>query len=117
MTAVFLANETRSLLTGESASRRVLGAVRRVLEQDRRVTSVDEILSMHLGPEEVLLAVTIDFDDRLPGRAVEAAAGELTASIEAAVPIVSRVFLRPRLRPDTGEDLRLATVPSAALRH
>jgi divalent metal cation (Fe/Co/Zn/Cd) transporter len=117
VTALFLANETRSLLTGESASRRVLGAVRRVLEQDRRVTSVDEILSMHLGPEEVLLAVTIDFDDRLPGRGVEEAAGDLTTRIEATVPVVSRVFLRPRLRPDTDVDPRLATVPGAALRH
>jgi divalent metal cation (Fe/Co/Zn/Cd) transporter len=104
VTAMFLANETRSLLTGESASRRVLGAVREILERDRRVTAVDEILSMHLGPEEVLLAITLDLDDGLPGGAVEEVAAELTRRIEAEVPIVSRVFLRPLLRPDRNDD-------------
>jgi hypothetical protein len=51
---------------------------------------------MHLGPAEVLVAVTIDFRDDLPGGAVEQAAAELTRRIEAAHPEVTRIFLRPR---------------------
>jgi cation diffusion facilitator family transporter len=96
LTAGFLANETRSLLTGEAAAPRLVEAVRAMLLADRRVAAVEELLSMHLGPTEVLLAVTLDFHDDLPGGAVERAAAELTWRVEAAHPEVTRMFLRPR---------------------
>ena len=99
ITAVFLARETLSLLTGESASRTVLADVRRVLGADPRVQAVDEVLSMQLGPREVLVAVTIDFQDDLPGDAVERAAAELTLAMEAAHPEITRLFMRPRRLP------------------
>jgi divalent metal cation (Fe/Co/Zn/Cd) transporter len=99
LAAVFMANETRSLLTGESASPRVIGTARRILTEDARVVIVDELLSMHLGPNDVLLAVTLDFRDDLPGGAIEVAAYELSAQIRRALPEVTRVFLRPRRPP------------------
>ncbi|MBK1659991.1 cation diffusion facilitator family transporter [Paracraurococcus ruber] len=99
LTAGFLANETRSLLTGEAASPRLLAAVRAALLADPRVATVEEVLSMHLGPREVLLAVTIDFRDDLPGGGVERAAAELTRQVEQAHPEVTRLFLRPRRPP------------------
>jgi cation diffusion facilitator family transporter len=99
-TAVFLARETLSLLTGESASRRSLADVRTVLQADPRVAAVDELLSMQLGPREVLLAVTIDFRDDLNGEEVERAAAELTLAVEAGHPEITRLFMRPRrLKP------------------
>jgi cation diffusion facilitator family transporter len=99
ITAVFLARETLSLLTGESASRTVLADVRRVLGADPRVQAVDEVLSMQLGPREVLVAITIDFRDDLSGDAVERAAAELTQAVEASHPEVTRLFMRPRRLP------------------
>ncbi|WP_431268745.1 cation diffusion facilitator family transporter [Dankookia sp. P2] len=78
-TAAFLANETRSLLTGEAASPRLVESIREMLLADARVAAVEELLSMHLGPAEVLVAVTIDFRDDLPGGAVEQAAAALDA--------------------------------------
>lgn len=94
-TAVVLARETRSLLTGEAAAPHRLDSVRALLKRDPRVVSVDELLSMHLGPREVLLAVTIDFADTMPGGEVERAAAELTRRIEETHPEMTRVFLRP----------------------
>jgi cation diffusion facilitator family transporter len=99
LAAVFMANETRSLLTGESASPRVIDTARRILTEDARVVIVDELLSMHLGPNEVLLAITLDFRDDLSGGAIEVAAYELSAQIRRALPEVTRVFLRPRHPP------------------
>lgn len=93
--AIFMANETRSLLTGEAASSEIVRDVRAILEADPRVVQVIEVLSLHLGPEEILVGVTIDFDDDLPGGAVEDAASELSARIQAAQPAVTRLFLRP----------------------
>jgi len=96
VTAGFMANETRSLLTGESADPRVVDHVRALLEGDPRVAAGAEVLSMHLGPTEVLVAVTIDFDDRLTGDEIERAALDLTRSVEHAHPEITRLFLRPR---------------------
>jgi hypothetical protein len=72
---------------------------RRILTEDARVVIVDELLSMHLGPNEVLLAITLDFRDDLSGGAIEVAAYELSAQIRRALPEVTRVFLRPRHPP------------------
>jgi cation diffusion facilitator family transporter len=93
--AVFMANETRSLLTGEGASAKVVADVRRILDDDPRVVRVIEVLSMHLGPQEVLVGVTIDFRDDLPGGEIERAAGELSRKIQQARPEITRIFLRP----------------------
>ncbi|MDB5597207.1 MAG: cation diffusion facilitator family transporter [Hyphomicrobiales bacterium] len=94
-TAGFLGRETLSLMTGESASREVLGDVRGVIESDARVERVDELLSLHLGPNDILLAVAIDFRDELSGFEIEAAARDLMSALQLAHPSVKRVFLRP----------------------
>jgi hypothetical protein len=72
-----LADGLRSLLTGEAAS-------------------VEKLLNLHLGSAEVLLAVTIDFRDNLPGGANEQAAIERTRRVEASHPEITRLLLRPR---------------------
>jgi len=99
LTAGFLANETRSLLTGEAASPRLVAEVRATLMADARVKAVEEVLSMHLGPAEVLMGVTIDLADDLPGAGVERAAQELSHEIETRHPEVTRIFLRPKRVP------------------
>jgi cation diffusion facilitator family transporter len=109
--AVFMANETRSLLTGEAASAEIVGEVRRILETDPRVVQVIEVLSLHLGPQEILVGVTIDFDDDLPGGGVEDAATDLSARIQAAQPAITRLFLRPGEKVGEG---RPKVAPAAA---
>jgi hypothetical protein len=53
------------------------------------------VQSMHLGPEEILVAVTLDFQDSLSGPELEQAADELTDRLKAADPRITRLFLRP----------------------
>lgn len=93
--AVYLAVETRSLLTGETASEPVLAEIRRVLGDDKRIQEVCEIQSMHLGPQDILVAATLDFRDDLTAPELEAAADELTGRLKAAEPRITRVFIRP----------------------
>jgi len=94
LVAVFLANETRSLLTGESASALVVGEVKRVLAADSRVESVTEVLSMHLGPQEILLGVTLDFRDDLTAVEIEDAGDDFAGLIRTVDPRITRVFVR-----------------------
>jgi cation diffusion facilitator family transporter len=93
--AFVLASETRSLLTGEAASKPVVDEVRSILTADERVSEVCAVQSMHLGPEEILVAVTLDFQDTLTGPQLEEAADQLTERLKAADPRITRLFLRP----------------------
>jgi cation diffusion facilitator family transporter len=95
LTAMFLARETLSLMTGESASRRTVEQARAVFVADPRIERVDEILGMHLGPDSILLAVTVDFRDELNGREIETAARELSETVRREQPEIKRVFLQP----------------------
>lgn len=94
LVAIFLANETRSLLTGESASPRIVEAVREMLAADPRIDTVAEVLSMHLGPSEILLGVTLDFHDALTAGDIEDAADDFAARIRAIDARITRVFVR-----------------------
>lgn len=98
LTALVLSRETLSLMTGESASEEVLGMARAVLAGDPRVEAVEELLSFHLGPRDILLAISIDLRDDLGGGEVEAAVRELTGGLTRAHPSIRRVFLRPVAR-------------------
>jgi cation diffusion facilitator family transporter len=93
--AVFLANETRSLLAGEAASPEVRRAICALATADHRVVSAPEVLTLHFGPHEIMAAITIDFDDNIPGHEVEQAARDLSAKIRSEMPAITRVFLRP----------------------
>ena len=94
LVAMFLANETRSLLTGEAASPRIVAAVNAVLSADPRVEAVIEVLSMHLGPQEILLGVTLDFQDALTAGELEAAADDFADAIRSVDARITRVFIR-----------------------
>ncbi|MGZ5947565.1 MAG: cation diffusion facilitator family transporter [Caulobacteraceae bacterium] len=93
--AGYLASETRSLMTGETASEPVLAEIRRVFDSDKRVSAVCEIQSMHLGPQDILVAATLDFRDDLSAPELEKAADELTGQLRMAEPRITRVFIRP----------------------
>jgi cation diffusion facilitator family transporter len=94
LVAIFLANETRSLLTGESASPRIVEEVRQMLAADPRIDTVAEVLSMHLGPQEILLGVTLDFQDDLTAGEIEDAADDFAVRIRTIDERITRVFVR-----------------------
>jgi divalent metal cation (Fe/Co/Zn/Cd) transporter len=93
--AFVLGSETRSLLTGEAAAKPVVDEVRSILEADARVRAVSNVQSMHLGPEEILVTVSLRFQATLSGPQVEQAADELTDRLRAADWRSTRLFLRP----------------------
>ncbi len=98
--AVFLATETKSLLIGEAAEPELLAHVAGLAEADKRITRLNEALSMHLGPHDVLLTLSIDFvDDRTAGD-VEASIAEMERAIKGRFPQVRRVFIEAQSRAD-----------------
>ena len=85
-TAVFLASECKGLLLGEAADPAVRAGVRSIASGGAGVLAVNEILTMHFGPDDVLAALSIDFDDRLSAGAVERTVSDIERQIKAAHP-------------------------------
>lgn len=90
--AVLLATETKELLIGEAAGRRERAAIRGRLLAMPEVTSVGRLLTMQMGPHEILVNVELDFSDRLSASGVEEAIARAEGEIRAVLPDAGEVF-------------------------
>ena len=95
--AVVLAVETRSLLLGESASVEHLAAIRGAL-LGAGVISVIHLRTLHVGPEELLVAAKIEVPSTTTASDVAAAIDAAERRVRAAVPIATLIYLEPDLR-------------------
>ncbi|UMA65591.1 cation diffusion facilitator family transporter [Roseivivax marinus] len=103
-TAAILAFEVKELLIGEAADPKIKQNVREILHGYEEIIAVNEVRAMHLGPSDILLALSVDFrDDVLAGR-LEEVVSEAERRIKEAAPDVQRVFLEVQDRNDH-EDL------------
>lgn len=93
--AFVIAREMKALLEGESASREDRTAIRVAILSVGEVNHVDRILTMQLGPEEILVNADVAFDDDVDE---VAAIEQIEASISKAVPAATRIFIEPTRR-------------------
>ncbi|CAK0763261.1 solute carrier family 30 (zinc transporter), member 9 [uncultured Gammaproteobacteria bacterium] len=98
-TAWFLASESMALLIGEAANPTVVEGIRAIAQKNGQVVGVNEILTQHLGPCEVLLNLSLDFKDCGSAGGVEGAVASLDAEIKAAFPQITRIFIEARDKP------------------
>jgi len=95
VTALFLGNETRSLIIGESADPAMLRKIRLLLLKEDSITRVIHIRSLHLGAEDILLAVKAEFSDQLNTRQICILINGLEKDIRAQFPEVNKIFIEP----------------------
>jgi divalent metal cation (Fe/Co/Zn/Cd) transporter len=98
MTALWLAYETKGLLIGESANKEVVQAIRRLVGDHAAVEHVNEILTMHMGPEDILVNLSVDFIEGATAEEVEASATQLDRRIKESLPRVKKVFIEAEAR-------------------
>lgn len=105
--AVVLARETRGLLVGEAAREGLVNNVRRIAEEDDAVAEVQRLLSMHVGPEDVLVNLDLRFRSDLSAEAVTGAVQRLEKQIKEAHPRIRYLFMEMSsiaARADQGDD-------------
>ncbi|MBC22528.1 MAG: cation transporter [Phycisphaerae bacterium] len=108
VTAIWLAIETKSLLIGEAADPETVDALREMVGATDGIDSVHEIFTMHNGPEDILVTISVDFKDDLVAGQLEKTIGSLEDSIRSRYPAIKRIFIegeafcRP-LPPPPGE--------------
>jgi cation diffusion facilitator family transporter len=105
--AVVLARLTHGLLIGKSATVEEQGLVLYLTEQVEGVDRVTQLLTMHVGPDVVILAMKIAFRTRMPVEEVEAVTNEIEKRIRAEVPNMRKIFIEPDREGD-GRGLELA---------
>ena len=93
VTAGLLAFECKGLLTGEGASEEVVTGIKQIINESQGIKHVNEVLTLHLGPEDVLLNVSLDFEDDLSSGEVEEAISNLESRIKQMFPEIRRVFI------------------------
>ncbi|CDX60844.1 Cation diffusion facilitator family transporter [Mesorhizobium plurifarium] len=95
-TAVFLARESKGLLMGEPASPDVQRQVLAIAEEDPAVQRANGILSVHIGPEEIVAGLSIEFEDHLTAPEIEACVERLEARLKKEMPQISKLFVKPQ---------------------
>ncbi len=92
-TAWLLAVETKELLIGEAASEDTIAGVRELAAQLPGVEKVNEVLTLHMGPEYILVNVSLDFADDCTADQIEDDVARLTGTLKARWPLVQKVFV------------------------
>ena len=92
---LLLAVDTHSLLVGEGASPEVRAKAKAVIEATPDVEAVTQLLSLHLGPESILLALKVRFRPGLTLSEVERVVDALEDRVRAEIPEMKRIFVEP----------------------
>jgi cation diffusion facilitator family transporter len=100
--AVVLALETKSLLLGESASRDDIDKIKTAIESDG--TGIIHLKTLHLGPEELLVAAKITVGAADSGLEIAKMIDAAEDRVRTAVPMARVIYLEP--------DLHRSDVPS-----
>ena len=95
-TAIFLARESKGLLIGEPALRRVEEGILDVIRRDPAVQRANGVLTVQLGPEQVVASVSAEFEDRLTAPEIEACIERLETAVKQAHPEVVTLFVKPQ---------------------
>ncbi|WP_030672746.1 cation diffusion facilitator family transporter, partial [Streptomyces sp. NRRL B-1347] len=100
--AIVLAAETKSLLLGESAGTEEVQKIEKALVDGDTVTGVIHMRTLHLGPEELLVAAKIAVQHDDTAREIADAINAAESRIREAVPIARVIYLEPDIyREDT----------------
>ncbi len=103
-TAIWLAIETKSLLIGEAAQPEIVAGIREIINEFDMIDQVNEVRTVHMGPEYILATISADFKDETRAGDLERANAEMDRRIKAAFPKVKHTFIEAEANDITPED-------------
>ncbi len=101
--AIILAIEMKGLLIGESASDENLDAINASLASSDKVLGVIHMRTMHLGPDDLLIATKLEFDHDLNVASLAKAIDGVEADLRAAIPLATTIYIEPDIRRQVSE--------------
>ncbi len=91
--ALFLAYQSKHLLVGESADPKVVQSIHELAQSDPAVAGVKRPLTMHFGPDQVLLNLDIKFRSDLSTSELKNAINRLEMNLRKAHPEIKRIYI------------------------
>ena len=88
--------QARRLLVGEAVDTAMAEAIRAIAQDEPSVHRAGWPLTMHLGPDDVLLALDAEFKTGVPAEEVERAINRMEAAVRERFPEIGRIYIESR---------------------
>jgi cation diffusion facilitator family transporter len=98
LVAGLLARETKELLIGERASERITNSILALAKDEPAVEGANGAMTVHLAPDQIVVALSLEFADDLRTTEIEASVISLEQRIRAHHPEVVSLFVKPQTR-------------------
>ena len=95
-TAFLLAWETKGLLIGEAADQPIVDSIMRVANAIEGVAHANGVITVHLAPAQILVALSLEFADELKTTDIELKIAELERRVRHFHPTVIALFVKPQ---------------------
>jgi cation diffusion facilitator family transporter len=103
VSAMLLARETKSLLIGEAAHSDVRDCILAIAAKDPGIRKVNGLFTVQMGPDQVMAAMSAEFEDALTTPQIEACIKRIEARVKDAREEVTTLFVKPQT-PETFEE-------------
>ncbi|MEO7057780.1 MAG: cation diffusion facilitator family transporter [Caldimonas sp.] len=107
--------QSRKLLVGEAVAPETAKRIRAIAQAESSVYRAGWPMTMHLGPDDVLLALDVEFCQGADAEAVMRAIDRIEQAVRAQVPEVGRIYIESR-RVERAEAAPVGAVPGSAAR-
>lgn len=97
--AVVLIGESRGLLIGEGIRPETAQAIRAIALAEPKVRDVGRVLSMYVGPDDVLVTMDLDFDEGTAADEAGTAIGHVERQVRERFPMIRRLFIEAGSAP------------------
>jgi cation diffusion facilitator family transporter len=91
--ALIMVYESMGLIVGEGMERGALGELRSIIGHDGQVRRVADLVTLYLGPQDVLLAIEIEMRPGISIEDVRSAIARIKAAIRKRFPQIRRIYL------------------------
>jgi divalent metal cation (Fe/Co/Zn/Cd) transporter len=97
--AFVLARESKDLLIGEGADPAMVAAVNAAIDGRPEVSGVNAITTVHIGPQNIFVGLSVDFVDSVPVGRIEAMIAEAEVELRNRWPAIRAIYIKPQARP------------------
>ena len=94
--AITMVKESKGLLVGESANNEIVKGIYDLVKKEKRVETLYFPLTMHLAPDEILLALDVEFKKEMTVEELFEAVKELEEQIKIAFPTVKKIYIEAK---------------------
>lgn len=112
--SLLLTRETKALLLGESAQPNVRDDILRIAAHDPAIRSANGVLTVQMGPDQIVAALSAEFEDALTTPEIEACVHRIEHALKQEHPAVTVLFVKPQTRETWSQrmsDLRNTDTP------